>query len=296
MPKKTIFALIIVIFVGLALLITLGQIYRSVPAGHVGVAQLFGEVQDDPFNAGLHFPVNPMYTWALYDVRQKSHKETVQVPSQDQLQTKVDVSIQYRLIDDMAPSILQNTGTSNDVLNVHIIPKLRSVMRESGKTLPRAEDFFKEEVQAQLQAHIKEKMDTFLRPKGVEVNDVLLRDIMLPSFIATAINEKKQREQEIEKQKAELERFRTEQQQKIAEAQAIREAAEEEAATRRLLADAQAYEITAISEAIAKNPHYIKLEALKTLSEMSNDPSSKFYFMDGQSSMPLPLLHMDQIK
>ena len=294
MPKKSIVALVILVFVAFAVLIFLGQVYQSVPAGHVAVAQFFGEVQKEPYRAGMHFPVNPLYSWSTYDIRQKTHKEMVNVPSQDQLQTRVDVSIQYRLIDNMAPEILQNTGTMDDVLQVHIIPKLRSVMREQGKNLPRAEDFFAEETQARLQADTMAQMQEFLASKGVEVTDVLIRDIALPEFITKAINEKKQREQEIEKQKAELERFRTEQQQQIAQATAERAAAEEQAATRRLLADAQAYEITKISEAIKESPAYIKLEALKTLREMSGDPSAKFYFLDGKSSMPLPLLHMDQ--
>ena len=59
---------------------------------------------------------------------------------------------------------------------------------------------------------------------------------------------------EIQKEKAELERFSMEQQQIIAQAQAKREASELDAEQRRILADAQAYEITQLNEAIAKNP------------------------------------------
>ena len=97
-----------------------------------------------------------------------------------------------------------------------------------------------------------------------------------------------------EKQKAELERFRTEQQQKIAAAQAEREAAEEEAERRRVLADAQAYEIERINEAVGNNPNYVRLQALEALRAISKDPASKIYFMDGSSPMPLPLMHMGE--
>ena len=34
---------------------------QQVPAGHVKVATLFGKVQDNVYEEGLHFPVNPLY-------------------------------------------------------------------------------------------------------------------------------------------------------------------------------------------------------------------------------------------
>ena len=118
------------------------SMYQKIPAGYVGVATLFGEVNSEPFEEGLHIPVNPFYEWYFYDVRQKSHLEEANVPSQDQLQTNIEVSVQFRLQGEKAPKILQETGQADDVLSVHIIPKLRSLMREQGKTIRRAEDFF----------------------------------------------------------------------------------------------------------------------------------------------------------
>ncbi|MEO1576709.1 MAG: prohibitin family protein, partial [Pseudomonadota bacterium] len=85
---------------------------------------------------------------------------------------------------------------------------------------------------------------------------------------------------------------RTEQQQKIALAEAERVASEQQAERRRILADAQAYEIRKINEAVAQNPAYIQLQALQALEQISKDPASKMYFMDGDAAMPLPLMHM----
>jgi regulator of protease activity HflC (stomatin/prohibitin superfamily) len=266
--------------------------YKTVEAGYVSVATLFGNVRDEPYEEGLHFPVNPFYKWHDYDARKKTHKEVANVPSQDQLQTKLEVSIQYRLIGSQTPKILANTGLAQDVVNVHLIPKLRSLVREQGKSIRRAEDFFQEETQERLQVDLTAGMDEFMRPQGVAVEDVLIRDIQLPPFITKAIEAKKEREQEVEKQKAELERFRTEQQQKIALAEAERIASEQQAEQRRILADAQAYEIRKINEAVASNPAYIQLQALQALEQISKDPASKMYFMDGDSTMPLPLMHL----
>ena len=135
-------------------------------------------------------------------------------------------------------------------------------------------------------------MAEYLEPKGISVSAVLIRDISLPPFITKAIEAKKEREQEVEKQKAELERYRTEQQQLVAQAEAQRSAAEEEAKKRRLLADAQAYEIEKINTAIGKNPNYVKLQALEALKSISKDPASKIYFINGDSAQPLPLMHL----
>ena len=287
-PKSLV---VIIVVVGIFLWFG-SSLYQQVPAGYVGVATLFGEVQSDPYEEGLHIPVNPFYEWFLYDVRQKSHLEEANVPSQDQLQTKIQVSVQFRLMNDMAPKILQETGAAQDVLRVHIVPKLRSLLREQGKAIKRAEDFFLEETQQNMQTSLVGGLRDYLGTKGVNVGAVLIRDISLPPFIIKAIESKKEREQEVEKQKAELLRFETEQQQKVALAKAESEAATEQAAKLRVLADAQAYEIEKINKAIGNNPSYVKLQALEALKTISKDPASKIYFMDGDSPSPLPLMNI----
>ena len=280
---------------GIALLATIVTFIMtmiiSIPAGHVGVATLFGSVQKTLYPAGMHL-ANPLYEWTLYDVRQKTHSERALVPSQDQLLTTFDVSVQYSLDPTQASKILQETGNINDVINIHLIPKLRSVLREQGKSVKNAEDFYLEDVQARLQNALSVAMRNYLGPRGVTVSDVLLRDIQLPKTIQVGVEAKKQREQEAERQKAELRRFETEQKQKISQAQIEREAAEQIAIKQKVLADAKAYEIQKINAAVAQNPAYIKLEALKALEAISNSPSTKIYFLDGSSPSPLPLLHI----
>ena len=291
-PKSLIFiSVIVVTFMWFG-----SSLYQKVPAGYVGVATLFGEVQSDPYEEGLHIPVNPFFEWYLYDVRQKSHLEEANVPSQDQLQTKIQVSVQFRLEKTGVPMILKETGTAADVLIVHIVPKLRSLLREQGKTIKRAEDFFLEKTQQNMQTSLLAGLQEYLGNKGVNVGAVLIRDISLPPFIIKAIESKKEREQEVEKQKAELERFATEQQQKVALAKAENEAATEQAAKMMVLADAQAYEIEKINTAIGSNPNYVKLQALEALKAISKNPASKIYFMNGDSPSPLPLMNIGNNK
>jgi len=265
---------------------------KTVPPGRVGVATLFGNVIPEGYTQGIHVPVNPLYSWTMFDAREKTHLETANVPSQDQLQTRLDVSVQYRIDGVMAPRILEETGDAESAVRVHLIPKLRSLLREQGKSIQRAEDFFLEETQDTLQSALTEGLKDYLAPKGIEVTAVLIRDITLPPFIVEAIERKKEREQAVERERAELERVRTELQQQVARAEAGRQASEEEAARKRILADAQAYEITQINNAIARNPAYIQLQSLEALKAISKDPASKMYFMDGSSPTPLPLMHL----
>ena len=293
MNKQTVITTVVVIIVGV-LFLTSTRFLVSVPAGHVAVATLFGKVQAEPYEEGLHIPVNPLYEFTFYDIREKELKETAGVPSQDQLTTTVDVSIKFRISGQDTPRILQETGNFDDAIRVQIQPKLRSVVREQGKSIVRAEDFFLQQTQENLQTAIFQTMRDYLEPRGIVCLDILIRDFSLPRFITRAIESKKEREQEVEKQKAELERYRTEQQQKIAQAEAEKLAAELEAVKRRTLAAAQAYEIEMLNEAIAKNPAYVQIQALEALKAISKDNSAKIYFMDGGSPMPLPLMNMGE--
>lgn len=292
-PQKS----LVVTAVVVVLLVIVGvQFVKTIPEGQVGVATLFGSVQPDGYTQGLHFPVNPLYRWTVFDARQKTHLETANVPSQDQLQTRLDVSVQYRIDINMAPDILEQTGNPASAVRVHLIPKLRSLLREQGKSVKRAEDLFIASTQETLQTGLTDGLTEYLAPFGITVSAVLIRDITLPPFIVAAIEQKKEREQAVERERAELERVRTELQQEVARAKAGREAAEEEAARMRILADATAYEITQINNAIASNPAYIQLQSLEALKAISKDPASKVYFLDGSSPRPLPLMHLGDLQ
>jgi regulator of protease activity HflC (stomatin/prohibitin superfamily) len=290
--KNFVVIIVSVMLVGMVAL----QLFKQVPVGHVAVATLFGNAQPDGYEQGLHFPVNPLYRWTMFDARQQTHKETANVPSQDQLQTKIEVSVQYRIDGSMAPDILEQTGDVPTVIRVHLIPALRSMLREQGKSIKRAEDFFLEETQVTLQTALEAGLRDHLAPKGILVSAVLIRDITLPPFIVAAIEQKKEREQAVERERAELERVRTELQQHVARAEAGFEAAEQEAARVRVLADAQAYEITQINNAAKNNPAYIQLQSLEALKAISKDPASKIYFLDGSSPSPLPLMHLGDVQ
>lgn len=281
--------------VAIAVLIVLmfGQRFvHSVPAGHVGVAILFGEVQEEPYREGLNV-VNPFLTWVDFDVRQDTLKiSQLQMPTRDQLLSTVDMSIQWRIDSMVAPAIYRDTGNKERIVQVHLKPKVRSLIRALGTKIDRAEDLFKDEVRDNLATALSNELSIYVGPKGIIIDSVLLRNINLPPVLAEAIGRKKEREQEVERQRAELERVKLEQEQEVALAEATRRAAEEQAKTIRILADAKAYEIAAINTAASGNPAYIQLQSLEALKKMAEDPAAKLYFMDSNSPQPVPLMNI----
>jgi regulator of protease activity HflC (stomatin/prohibitin superfamily) len=281
----------ITIVVVLFLVMFAPRFVKVVPAGHVAVSELFGNVSEVPVQPGFHV-VNPLLRWTDFDVRENTHKESAQVPTRDQLQTKVDVSVQWRINPAMAAQLYQKVGTRTQAVDVYLVPKVRSLVREQGTSIAKAEDFFLEETRTRLEITLLAGLQEYLTPLGIDIKAVLIRDINLPPVLTKAIEQKKEREQAVERQKAELERFRTEQLQQVAEAEAEKEAAELEAQQIVILAKARADEIRLINDAVAKNPAYIKLQSLEALKAMSKDPAAKLYFMDSNASQPLPLLHM----
>jgi regulator of protease activity HflC (stomatin/prohibitin superfamily) len=294
MNNKGLFSIIVFGIIVVVILLFGARFLKTVPAGHVSVATLFGKVMSIPFEEGLHIPVNPLYQWYDFDTRADTITETASVPSQDQLQTQMDVSVKFRINASEAPQTLKLYGDKDRLIVTQLIPSLRSTLREAGKTIARAEDFFLEETQNRLQVQLLSDLKNSLDKKGLIIDEVLIRSITLPPFIMKAIEGKKEREQEVEKQKAELERYKTEMQQKVEEAIAERQAAEQEAEKVKLLADARAYEIGKLNDAIADNQAYIQLQSLEALKKIAEDPAAKIYFLDGSSPNPMPLLHMGE--
>ena len=247
--------------------------FTTVPAGHVGVASLFGKVDTEELNEGFHI-INPLKKIQKIDCRNKELTlEDVGVPSQDQLTTAVDVTVKWRIDRLQAAEAYKDTGAADSLEAVHLKPLLRSLLREAGKEIKNAEDFYQADVQVSMQAKISEGLGT-LSNKGILVEEVLLRAFNLPAMIVQGVEDKKRQKQLAERQIEELKRFSTEQEQKQVGAKADKLAAIEEAEKRVALADAKAYEITAEAkaqaeaiaikgEALLKYPDIIKLRSIE---------------------------------
>jgi len=218
MSTKNLVAIISSAVALIILIIIIVSSITIIPAGHVGVYSLFGKVSSDTLDEGFHMR-NPFGAVTVFDARQKTHKEPVGVPSQDQLITNFDISIQYRLIKSKASMMYKETGNPSQVIEVHMIPTLRSKVREIGKSVKAAEDFYQVETQQRLQTELLSTLSS-LAEKGIQIDALLIRDITLPALITDAVERKKKASQEAEKAKEELKQFIVEQEKKQAQAEA----------------------------------------------------------------------------
>lgn len=287
------FGIFTILFFIAALVIT-PMTFETVSKGTVKVGYRFG-AYTETISQGMHFPVNPLVSWHTVDTMQKTVQlEDVSLPSQDQLTSSVDVSVQYRAIASAGDAILSGTGDVESVINVHLFPKAAELVRNAGRHVARAESLFLESTVNELAAQMTTELRAFMEPKGILVETVLWRRIDLPAFIVTGIEQKKLREQKAQEQIAELARFETEAQQLIKTATAEKNAAVLKAEQVRILADAKAYEITQVNEAAAKSPMYLQLEAVRAFGQLGADPSSKIIIMDGSSARPFPFLNLGE--
>jgi len=301
----------IVVFVVLAAFA--GRFFTTIPAGHVGVGTLFGKVKSDVYTEGIHLK-NPLMKITLFDARQKTYKDAMGVPSSDQLITKFDLSIQYRLIKEQAPVMLKETGTPKEVLDVHMMPLLRSLMREIGKSVPRAENFYEQAVQQRIQEELLTGLSG-LAQKGIKIEKLLIRDVTLPSIITNAVMRKKEAAQAAEKAKEELKKFRVDQERKEAQAEAEKKAELIQANKKKevmLIAanaqleaakiEAKAILVRAEAEAAAKKKlidavtleGYVRLESMKVLKELQK--GNHLIIVDPNAASPLPFLNLDKIQ
>ena len=257
----------VIIVLGGALLFAiataLGMAFYVVSPGHVGVSVVGGKITGQ-VDAGWGF-INPLADMREFDCRQKTMDfPSIALRSQDQLETLFDISVQYNAIRSMASTMTKETGDLESVVDIHLVPKFRSVARDAGRGVLDSKEFFTEAIQQSMTDVMLTAMTEFMAPKGIEVTAVLIRAIDPPQFIEEAVQRREEREQETERQKAELARFEIEQEQRVVSAQAEFDAAELQAKKILVLATADADAVKLMGKAITQNPLVLRMEYFKT--------------------------------
>ena len=197
-------------------LIAIGGPIAVVPAGHVGVKDLFGIVSPNVLPPGVHLIV-PFTRVHKMSVRTEELKETAEVPSKEGLMMDLEGSVLYRLDPEKAADVYKTVGAN--YAEVIVIPQVRSAIREITASYDAKALYSSEREKV---AH--ETLDlirTMTKGRGVVIDSVLLRKIGLPAIVANAIQEKLKREQESEQMKFVLAKEQQEAERKRIEAQGI---------------------------------------------------------------------------
>jgi regulator of protease activity HflC (stomatin/prohibitin superfamily) len=214
-PRGFVRGALAVILILIALFVV-SRALRTVSTGHVGVTTLFGKVTGEWLDAGIHV-VNPLKRVAELSVRTQEVKEHAAVPSSEGLIMRLEASLLFRLDPQRAPDVYQTLG--GDYAAIVIIPNFRSVMRAvtAAHTASALYSEGRETVARQMLDHMQQA----LGPRGVVVENVLLRDIALPDTLRQAIEAKQQADQEAQRMNFVLQREKQEAERKRIEAQGI---------------------------------------------------------------------------
>jgi regulator of protease activity HflC (stomatin/prohibitin superfamily) len=203
---------------GLLLLILVWASVAYVPPGHVGVLTLFGRVTGEVLPEGTHF-VNPFKSNTKMTVRTQEMKESASVPSSEGLVVNLDTSLLFRLDPQKASWVYQNIQAPYERTIVE--PTLRSFIRSI--TAAHSANALYSSAREEVARQISSELQRELGRRGIIVENVLLRDIQLPTTLKASIEAKQQAEQESLAMGFRLQKERQEAERKRIEAQGIRD-------------------------------------------------------------------------
>lgn len=214
------------IVVGIGLSTTM---FKQIEYGQVGVQTLFGKVQDGVLESGLHV-INPLVEVTTFDVQlqnytmsgvstegKKPGDDAIRVLSSDGLEVTIDLSVLYKVRTDKAPFILQNIGTLYEDKVVR--PVSRTVIRDNAVNY-QAVDLYSTKRQ-EFQDKIFRTIAANFAKNGLELQQILVRNITLPASVKASIESKIQAEQDAQKMQFVLQKERQEADRKRVEAQGI---------------------------------------------------------------------------
>ncbi|MBV8389724.1 MAG: prohibitin family protein [Mucilaginibacter sp.] len=263
---------IVIIAVGLLL-----SMIKQIDAGKVGVQTLFGRVQDNVLESGLHI-INPLVEVHLFDIQtqnytmsavssegQKEGDDAIRVLSSDGLEVTIDLSVLYKVNPSKAPYILQNIG--EDYIEKIVRPVSRTAIRDNAVNY-QAVDLYSTKRQ-EFQDKINRTITESFSKRGLELQQILVRNISLPASVKASIESKINAEQDAQKMQFVLQKERQEADRKRVEAQGI--------------ADYQKILSTGLSD------KQLIYESIKAQKEIALSPNAKVIIIGGGKGNPIML-------
>ncbi len=254
----------------LLLLISLASAcFRVIQPGTVGVQVFLGKIQGGVLAEGLNFII-PFANVDEYDVKTRkitfsSSEESgdgggaIEVLSADGLSVSIDMTLNYKLNPSEVLRIRKELGPGTSYVDVIVTPTARTRIRENAASYNAVELYSakREEFQSKIYEGIKRDFEK----RGIILEELLIRNIVLPASVKAAIEAKINAEQEAQKMQFVLQKEQQEAERKRVEAQGI--------------ADYQ----TIISRSLTDKQ--LQYESIKAMQELVKSPNSKVIFMGG---------------
>jgi regulator of protease activity HflC (stomatin/prohibitin superfamily) len=205
--RAVVLRIIMALTLGVPALIVIFSIFRIIPAGHVGIKVLFGQVDPVPLREGLNLLWNPLYDVVTADARVQKHSAKYDAASKDLQAVHVDMVLNYRLIPDRAPDVYRSIGLNYS--GVIIDPAAQEVLKANTALHNAAEILVKRPA---IKADVQRDLTAWLVKYGIEMKEAALANIRFDPAYEKAIETK-----QIEEQKAEQKRYELIQAQRQAE-------------------------------------------------------------------------------
>jgi regulator of protease activity HflC (stomatin/prohibitin superfamily) len=290
--KLSLWLSFLVLIAAFLLVILWNAMVHTIPVGHSGVVwhriPIFGGAHSrGPLKEGLHIilPWDKVY---VYDMRLQVHEQQYQVLSNDGLSIKLVMSFRWQLIPDNLVFLNQDVGP--DYVNTLMNQEIGSVVRKVTSQFS-AEALFTD-ARAGLQEAIFDTVTAESLPNGirdgmqdgpltgsasldvsypqlVNLYDILIKDVVLPSAYNQAIERKLEQAQVVEEYRFRVAREALESERKRVEAEGIR--------------SFQEIVTPAISES------YLRWRGIEATLKLAQSPNSKVVVI-GNSATGLPLI------
>ncbi|HPF65868.1 prohibitin family protein [Lentimicrobium sp.] len=266
-PLKTYTGIIRVAGIVIVLIGTVFSAVYQIEPGEVGVQKLFGKVNNRTLESGLNI-INPLVEVVIFDIRtqnytmsgvndegDKASDDAIRVLSADGLEVVIDLTVLYKVTPSQAPRILQELGT--DYKNKIVRPLCRTKIRDNAVYYDAVALYSTK--RDEFQDRIFKSIETDFSARGLELEQLLVRNITLPESVKATIESKINAEQEAQKMTFVLQKEKQEAERKRVEAQGI--------------ADYQTILSTGLSD---KQLQYEMIKAIAT------SPNAKLIFMDAK--------------
>lgn len=262
------------------LLIALGifsSMFKQIDAGKVGVKSLYGNVEPDILESGLNI-INPLldvtdfdiqtqnYTMsAIHDEGNKEGDDAIRVLSNDGLEVVIDLTVLYRISPELAPKIFKQIG--ENYADKIVRPVTRTRIRDNAVYYDAVALYSTK--RNEFQQRIFKTIEADFKSRGLVLEQLLIRNINLPTSVKTTIESKINAEQDAQKMTFILQKEKQEAERKRVEAQGI--------------ADYQRIISTGLSD------KQLQYEQIKAQKELAASPNTKIIFMNGKGSAPVIL-------
>lgn len=222
--KPTKYVGVLIFFIGL-----ISNCFVQVDAGQVGVKKMFGKIQNDVLESGLHF-INPLYEVEKIDVKtlnytmsgvlnegDKTGDDAIKVLTADGLEVTIDLTVLFRVNKTEAPKLLKETGV--DFQEKIVRPISRTKIRDNAVYYDAISLYSTK--RDEFQARIYKSIEDEFTKRGLQLENLLVRNITLPASVKAVIEQKINAEQDAQKMQFVLLKEKQEAERKRVEAQGI---------------------------------------------------------------------------